>query len=66
MSHKIRVLSREAETRSFPELENLTQETADVWAERVLRRRYGAYCGGGVMVFGLLLLLPMVLVSFFW
>lgn len=32
----IRVLSREAEARRFPSLENLTQETARVWVVRVL------------------------------
>jgi hypothetical protein len=33
----IRVLSREPEARSFPSLENLTEETARVCAVRVLR-----------------------------
>lgn len=37
----IRVLSREAEARRVPSLENLTQETARSWAASVRRWRYG-------------------------
>lgn len=59
VSYKIRVLSRDAEARSLPLLENLTQETADWWPVRVLIKRYGAYCAGSWTAFGLLLLLPM-------
>lgn len=36
---RIRVLSKEAEARSLPLLENLTQETAEWWPVRVLRWR---------------------------
>lgn len=39
--YTIRVLSREAEARRWPSLENLTQETAREWARRVWARRYG-------------------------
>ena len=44
------VLSREAEARRSPSLENLTQETARVWWVSVLWSRYGVYgcCGCGV------------------
>lgn len=36
---RMRVLSKEADARSLPLLENLTQETADWWAVKVLTRR---------------------------
>ena len=42
----IRALSREAEARRVPSLENLTQETAWSWAASVRRCRYGRYGGG--------------------
>lgn len=36
---RMRVLSREAEARTLPELQNLTQEMADWWEVRVFTRR---------------------------
>lgn len=39
----IRVLSREAEAKRVPSLENLTEDTARVCPDKVLRCRYGLY-----------------------